>query len=225
MMSILNLHTVHSVSAASQRKSSLSEVFHKTTEVTGAPGCGKTTFIQKRYSDELVLLGGLPPSYGASKRALYSFFFSVYAIVTGAINLGQVLWLVKKSATYDETLFARINALRNSMTKFGYGFFKAQAKATLVIDEGISHIPFILGLEKDEISEFIKLFHQHLEQRKIIFVEAPPQETLIKRINTRGHKRVRKANEAEAFVIRNCRIAEQYKTALLDTGLDVIFEN
>jgi len=223
-MSIQNPYVIHSVSVVSQRKSALSEVFQKIIEVTGAPGSGKTTFIKKRFSDEVVLFGGLPLSYGTSKRILYSFFLSVYAIVTGAINLGQVLWLVKKSATYDETLFARINALRNSMTKFGYGFFKTHVKAELIVDEGISHIPFILDLENKDIGDFLHLFRQHLVKRRIIFIVAPTRDLLRNRIITRGHKRVRTAHDAEAFVDRNCRIAEQYKKALLDAGLNVTFE-
>ncbi len=199
------------------------KISHKTIEVTGSPGSGKTTFINQSFSDKVVLLGGMPLSYDTAKRILYSFLLSIYAIATGSISLGQIWWLVKKSAKYDETLFARINALRNSMTKFGYGFFKAHAASALIIDEGISHIPFILGLENKEITEFIIQFRQHLLKKSIIFIESPPRDLLKNRIITRGHKRVRIAHDAEAFVDRNCRIAEQYKKALLDAGLDVTF--
>jgi len=161
-------------------------------------------------------------SYGTAKRILYSILLSYYAIAIGSISLRQIWWLVKKSAKYDETLFAKMNALRNSMTKFGYSVFYAHAKATLIIDEGISHIPFILGLENPEINNFIELFHKHLAEKSIIFIEVPLKEILIKRITTRGHKRVRTVHDAEAFVDRNIKIAEYYKQALIDAGFNVM---
>ncbi len=199
--------------------------FHRDIiEITGAPGSGKTTFIEKDLSDKIVLLGGMPISYGTTQRVLASLFLSLYAIVTGAISLGQILWLVKKAATYDETLFARVNALRNSMTKFGYGFFDAHGKATLIVDEGVSHIPFILGLEGREINDFVSVFRDQLEKKAIVFIEAPPKELLVERISTRGHKRVRSAQDAEAFVGKNSRIAAQYRQVLLDGDFDVTFK-
>jgi len=194
--------------------------FSEVIEITGAPGSGKTTFIKKVYPNDTVLLGGIPQSYGSVKRVLCSFLLSIYALVIGSISFKQTLWLVKKAANYDETVFSRMNALRNSMTKFGYHFFKQKCNATLV-DEGISHIPFILSLEREDVGNFIMLFRHHLEKSKIIFIETPPNEILKARIITRGHKRVRAVIDTEGFVDRNVRIAEYYKRELIDACFDV----
>ena len=189
-------------------------------EITGAPGSGKTTFIKKVYPDEAVLLGGMPLSYGSVKRVLCSFLLFLCALVTMSISFKQTRWLVKKAVNYDETLFFKMNALRNSMTKFGYHFFRQKCKSTLV-DEGVSHIPFIIGLEREDVDNFIMLFRHHLEKIRIIFIETPPKEILKARIISRGHKRVRGANDAGGFVDKNVKIAEYYKEALIDAGFDV----
>ncbi len=198
-------------------------VSQKIIELTGPPGSGKTTFTDENYPDKHVLLGGMPISYNRGKRILYSFLLIFYAILTGAINLVQILWLVKKSLTYDERLFVRINALRNSMIKFGYIFFKSNVDETMVIDEGISHIPFILGLTDKEINDFVKLFYRDLSRISIIFIDSVPKEILEKRIVIRGHKRVRTREGAIEFVVKNFKIAEQYKRALVDAGLEIRF--
>jgi hypothetical protein len=189
-------------------------------EVTGAPGSGKTTWIKFHFSGECILLGSMPLSFGKIKRVFYSIVLSLYAVASRSISFKQTWWLVKKAAIYDETLFSRVNALRNSMTKFGYHFFRQKYKVTLV-DEGISQIPFLLGLEREHVDCFIMLFRNHLGKNRIIFIDAPPKKILKARIITRGHKRVRTAKDAEGFVDRNVRIAEYYKKAITSAGLDV----
>jgi len=195
--------------------------FSGVIEITGAPGSGKTTWIKLHFSGQFILLGAMPLPFGTYKRVLYSIVLPFYALVTGSINFSQVWWVVKKSAHYDETLFSRVNALRNTMIKFGYHYFKPKKNNSILVDEGISHIPFILGLKPKDVDNFIRLFHHHLEKIKIIFIGAPQNETLRKRIVTRGHKRVRSVNDAECFVNKNIKIAIYYKKALIDAGFDV----
>jgi len=198
------------------------KLYHKITEITGAPGSGKTFFIENNFPRRIVLLGGMPLTYSTAKRVMYSVLLSIYALATGSINFRQTWWLMRKAATYDETLFSRMNALRNSLTKFGYYFYSANNNS-IVIDEGVSHIPFILGLSNMEVDCFIKLFFNHLKNKKIIFVQNPPVEILNKRLIARGHKRIRGVKDAEEFVGINIRIAEHYKKALSGSGLDVTF--
>jgi hypothetical protein len=189
-------------------------------EVTGAPGSGKTTFIEDNFSGHYVLLGGMPLSYGTLKRILGSIFTVIYALATGSISSRQLLWLVKKSATYEETLIARVNALRNGLMKFGYRIFRNE-ETTTIVDEGVSHIPFILGLHDKDIDEFLKLFHQQLTEVHIIFVTAPLEDMLRRRLLTRGHKRIRSNQAVDGFIDRNIAIAQKYVRALHETGLDV----
>jgi len=189
-------------------------------EITGAPCSGKTTFIKRVYPNEDILLGGMPLSYGYVKRLLCSIFVSLYALLSKTISFKQTCWVLIKAANYDENLFSRINALRNSMAKFGYFIFKPKNNSILV-DEGISHIPFILGLKREDVDHFIMLFWHQLGKIRIIFIEASTNEKLKARIVTRGHKRVRAVKDAEDFVKKNIMIANYYKRALIDAGFDV----
>lgn len=194
--------------------------FSEVIEVTGSPGSGKTTWIRSFFSGQFILLGAIPLSFGTYKRVLYSIALSFYALSTGAISFRQIWWLVKKAANYDENLFSRVNALRNGMIKFGYHYFGSKNNS-IIVDEGISHIPFILGLKDEDIDDFIILFRQKMVNTKIFFIDAPKNKILSKRIVTRGHKRVRSENEAECFVKKNVKIAIYYKRALIDAGFDV----
>lgn len=196
----------------------------KVIEISGVSGSGKTVFVKSHFSGHFILLGGIPLSYGKFKRACYSIILPFYAFATGLLSFGQAYWLIQKAVRYDETVLSRLNALRNSISKFGYHFFTARANADCIIDEGISHIPFILELEKSEIYRFVNLFHQHLVQKSIIFIETPPKEILMERLMKRGHKRIRSEKDIEAFVEKNIRIARQYKEVLCTTGLDVTFQ-
>lgn len=191
-------------------------------EITGPPGSGKTTYIESSFPGANVLLGALPLSYGTARRIFGSFFSAVYSVIFGIIRINQMKWLISRAMRYDETWFCRVNAFRNCMTKFGYARFCTKDKST-VVDEGISHIPFVLGLSSPDIDEFLVLFRQHLQGKKIIFIEAPPKEVLLHRIRTRGHKRVRNESEAEGFVDKQMMIATYYRHALLNAGLDVEF--
>jgi hypothetical protein len=193
---------------------------HKVIEVTGAPGSGKTTFIKKEFENKEILAGGVPLSCGIGMKIFYSLFLCVYAVVTKSITPKQFLWLVKKSAKYNETLIVRLNALRNSTMKFGTHFFLPNNDHKL-IDEGVSHIPFILELSDEDVDTFIRLFRRQLDKVTIVFITTPMKEVLMKRIATRGHKRVRQTNDTEGFVNKNIRIAEYYKKRLSMAGFDI----
>lgn len=170
----------------------------------------------------MVLLGGMPSSYTSSMRVLVSMFLIPYALVGKCIQVHDAKWLLRKAFHYDETYFSRINAYRNCMTKFGYHYFKKKRGLTL-IDEGVSHIPFILGMPYEDIDRFVNIFKDDLKHTLILFIESPPMETLIQRIITRGHKRVKSSREAETFVNRNITIASDYKKVLQNHALDVLY--
>lgn len=126
------------------------------------------------------------------------------------------------SATYEETLFSRLNGFRNSLTKFGYDLYTTNGNS-IVIDEGISHIPFILELRNTDIDSFIEIFHKYLKKMKIIYIQPPPADILKERLLFRGHKRIRVAKDVERFASNNMRIAQYYMKALSDSGLDITF--
>ena len=190
-------------------------------EVTGAPGSGKTTFIRSHFAGARVLWA-FPELSGVVPKALYSIFMFLWILVTGAITIQQLWWLIRKTHQYNEKLIFKLNAFRNCVLKFGYRFYETEG-GFVVIDEGIAHIPFILELQKPkDIDEFITLFHQHLSHAIILFIEAPAGEkTLFERLYVRGHVRIETADETAAFIDRNSRVAVLYKEALQRANIEV----
>jgi broad-specificity NMP kinase len=196
----------------------------QTVEITGAPCSGKTTFAQKQFQGDNLLLGAMPLSYKSSKRFCCSFFLCFYSLLSGALKVRQLLWLTQMALRYDESLISRTNAYRNALTKFGYRYFETNERLN-IIDEGISHIPFILGLSYREIDNFVKLFETHLKHIHILFVEAPPNKMLVKRLMKRGHKRVKTSEMVETFIRHNLKIANAYKEILCKNTIDVTYIN
>lgn len=190
-------------------------------EVTGVPCSGKSTLVRSwlRFDGYTILLGGMPLSFGPFKRGSVSVFLSLYGLFKRSITIRQAWWLFSQAVRYDEKFFSRLNALRNSLTKFGYGYYKKKS-GLILVDEGVSHIPFILGLSNESVDCFIELFRPQLEHLSIILVATPSDDTLRQRIITRGHKRVRSVKDVDSFIMKNKKIAEYYTEALLDAGLD-----
>lgn len=200
---------------------SLPEVY--IVEVTGAPGSGKTTLIKSQFAKAALLNGPMPISYGAIRRVIYSVILPFYALASRAITIRQVWWLLKRTVIYRGNWYSKINAFRNSLNMFGYCLFINSDKKTIVVDEGISHIPFILELDQEGIDEFIFLFHPNLKRIKIIFTATSLSDNaLCERIFARGHRRVKSLEDARELVAENSKVAHLYKKALLNAGLEIL---
>lgn len=194
-------------------------------EVTGPPGTGKTTYINQYFMGDFILLGGMPLCAGKFKRIFYSLFLPPYALAKGWISFRQIAWLFKMAMKYDESAFAKINAFRNSITKFCFSYF-VRGKENILIDEGISHIPFVLGLGQIETIKFIELFQKYLNSIDILYIQRPSRKLLKMRILKRGHKRVNN-NNVDLFLDKMIDIDDNYKNALKAYPLKVteVWEN
>jgi hypothetical protein len=191
-------------------------------EITGPSGSGKSTYIRNKLSKEHVLIGGMPTTYGSATRLVTSIFLIIYALHTRSLQFDCAKLLLKQTIRYDENWIRRINAYRNCIAKFGYPYFTKNGTITF-IDEGISHIPFILEMSHKDIVCFVNKFQKYLDRSLILFKQNPPREILLKRILSRGHKRVNSYQDAEAFVTRNITIAKDYKKVLQNKTLNVIY--
>lgn len=188
-------------------------------EVTGMPGSGKTTHIKSHFTKATVLDGAMPVSFGSLRRVLYSIILPFYGLITRSVTIKQVWWLITRTVSYRETLIAKINALRNCLSMFGYRLFLRKLnERNIVLDEGISHIPFILELSETDINEFVALFHQSLARLTIVFIESPSTDVLRTRLIARGHKRIRSADDLDRFIVCNVRLAASYRRILLSAG-------
>ena len=112
-------------------------------------------------------------------------------------------WSKKEEVSF---LF-RLNIFRNAVSKFGVFKYlkdeKTDSKSTNVVDEGISHLPFLF--QNTHSSLILDFISGELTNIGVIFLKSPGKEELIKRLKKRGHKRLRFLSVDE-FVVTNNKI-------------------
>lgn len=193
----------------------------KIVEITGPPGSGKSTYLDKSFAKYKVFCGYSPREYNRFQRLwLSAKKLSLYWKLH--LSSYQFRWLIKQTIIYNETKFARINALRNAILKFSYSLDN-NSSYPVVIDEGISHIPFLFQLNETGIREFILLFRDHFKKREIHFLISPPEDELYNRIRKRGHRRARSNEELSQLIKKNLEVCEAYKAVLRDMRIPVKF--
>ncbi len=190
------------------------------TEVAGPSGSGKSTFVKQTYPNKIIYHSYCPHNFSGLKRFYASAFGLFYLFAASALKRNQLLWIIKKSASLEDSIFHKINAFRNTVLKF-YLAERYKGKE-IVVDEGISQIPFLLHLSSDEIKEFVALFECHLKSKKIVFLAPPLKEELIFRLSERGHKRARSILKAEWLTNNNLRVYKDYTNMLKSKGFQFI---
>jgi hypothetical protein len=119
-----------------------------------------------------------------------------------------------------ERFFVRINVLRNIILKLGRFHFIERnfSKEVVLVDEGISHIPFSLtdysGKSEIDIEELLRLLSAQVSRVRVIILDHESIDVR-HRLNIRGHKRFKKRKTAKflnQFVLLNNRIIETYKS-------------
>ena len=88
-------------------------------------------------------------------------------------------------------------------------------RVVVYVDEGISHIPFLLqesGVECRTIEAFVDEFAVQLRELHVLFLDAPA-ELVRERLRRRGHARIPRGDEAclARFVETSARTAECLK--------------
>lgn len=130
-------------------------------------------------------------------------------------------FLLVKVLTSDRSPLHVIRVGVHVFAKFGFRVLTKHSGHSYLIDEGISHIPFILMLEKDEINRFVDLFAVCLRESKIVFLRV--EETILRaRLKRRGHKRIRTSNDFENFTVNHLRVMEEYRSALVSQDFDLL---
>lgn len=114
-------------------------------------------------------------------------------------------WSFNETASY----FFRLNIFINAISKFGLKsnvfFKKSSSNSVYIIDEGISHLPFLfLNTDPNRTVDFIK---DDIDGVEVHFLKSPGAATIKNRINERGHRRLTFIAE-NAFIERNHQIEE-----------------
>ena len=176
-------------------------------EITGIPASGKSTFLMKKGIE------GFDPSKRKNtqgqknKFILVKIGYEIWFFILGCISLSpsNLFFFFKSSLHEKGSILQNLNIFRNIIRKFGIRNLAIKENTDCYIDEGISHIPFnLLNSDTTKIIELTALF---LKPISLYYVDHPSIESLEKRLNKRGHSRL-KYWSTEAFVKKNLEIGE-----------------
>lgn len=164
-------------------------------EITGQPCSGKTTFIAGNsgfdFKRQVLCQNSLSRILNFFRGVLY-------------LGIGRLMILLAWSKKEEVSFLFRLNIFRNAVSKFGVFKYlkdeKTDSKSTNVVDEGISHLPFLF--QNTHSSLILDFISGELTNIGVIFLKSPGKEELIKRLKKRGHKRLRFLSVDE-FVVTN----------------------
>lgn len=179
--------------------------FNSIVEVTGPTCCGKTFMLRKL---------GVP---SIKVEPYFCFFGFIYLLFFGFNKLMFLVSLIGKS---ESRLNHQTRVFVHVFAKVGFSLVNRFLGEKKIIDEGLSHIPFILMLEKDDINRFICLFYDSLENMKIIYIKSDISK-IQRCLKLRGHKRIKSVADLDRFVINHARISNEYLLCLRDACFDL----
>ena len=126
-------------------------------------------------------------------------FFIIGICYTLFSNYKAFSFLFKKCWHSDRSYFFSVNVGLNVFAKIGYFQFRKIFKKKVILDEGLTHIPFILHLDMNETRQFIHLFEEILKHINVEFCFCDI-EIIESRLYHRGHRRVRNQSDFELFL-------------------------
>lgn len=152
-------------------------------EITGRPCSGKSTHVdQQILNKKAVLL-----NQGILVKLIY--------VILGINFLGfkRLKTLYDWSLIEDAPLYFKINIFLNALSKFGsFKYLKkinSSKTPDLIIDEGISHIPFLFL--KTDTSVVIDFITRELKSLNVAYLSSLKDEVMYNRLLNRGHKRLK----------------------------------
>ena len=188
----------------------------KIVEVTGEPCTGKTTFIYRLIKGEKIRLFsrqwqaaelGVTKIPGLMRVIAYELLMLLEGVKTAGLEHSYRFFIA--AMALDIPIKWRLNIFRNIIHKYAIYFLAERTKydGILVVDEGISHIPFLFsgGLKQlDPTLLFCFPYH-----RPWIIKLTQDLDTIIYRMKKRGHKRIdEQLQDIESFVSENRRCSE-----------------
>lgn len=192
----------------------------KVVELTGAPCSGKTKLIDQLCSnynavplnnnwlDEELRLWMLPPS-------LRLIFREIILLILGTKVLGisRIFILCGSIRVSGWNTARKLNVLRNVLAKFAmHKIVYSQAKVNFIIDEGISHIPFIFATSLVQCPTRICTFFPK-GSPIILRINCEPKE-LRRRLMFRGHDMLHAGTSIDKFIELNVKAGEHQKKVL-----------
>jgi hypothetical protein len=209
-------------------------------EITGSPRAGKTTILKQcckqlgpdviLFSDDLVL-GYYRINFTANpllRRLLKDAL--LLAIIIPHLNKYKsfIVYTANRLRKTCEPKFIKINTFRNVLLKFArFEFIRKHLKSKIVIvDEGLSHIPFnLMDYSDDEyiaqtgryLNSTLTKIGRLLKKIAVIVIVRERSENMVYLINSR-HRRINSHTpyKIDQFIAYNHLLSEEYVNSSYD---------
>lgn len=167
-------------------------------EITGQPCAGKSSLVGKMTSPSVNFIVFKPNIY---QKVMHFIFGCSY------LGIARTRTLLAWSFLESCPVIFKCNIFFNAVSKFGCRKIleatNSQSASVLIIDEGISHLPFLfLNTDTSLVVTFIS---PELKDMVIQIIVAPGKQVIYERLKKRGHKRL-KYIPINIFVARNYEI-------------------
>lgn len=183
----------------------------KIVELTGAPGSGKSTFAAAANRSNAIVLFNREWLLRSFKLPVDSripacVFYEIIMFYGGARHLRSIRLVRFLNVCYkaNASWIRKINVFRSIVHKYAIHeyFSEVQDNRYLLVDEGISHIPFLFAGDLSNIDPQV-LMEFPRDHPWIVKLQVS-QNLLENRIQMRGHKRVESTKSAVVnFVSQN----------------------
>jgi len=176
----------------------------KVIDITGVSAIGKSTWLNKNCNDKAITYKARGSSPTVTTSILLHLRLLMFCSFNNYLSFSDIFWLLKKSSTLKDSLKVRLNVFRNCLLKFlvqkeARCFSETVDNDIIYIDEGISHIPFLLQNQASNpqlvFNEFYLRFSNNLADLNIVCLEG--NVDTFARLKTRGHKRLINGTDKE----------------------------
>lgn len=180
--------------------------------MTGVPGSGKSTIFNeliKRKNTDVVFV----TNKFNILRDLYFFYIFLYKFK----QTHKYFFLCKIIFQTNNSLWHKINIMRNSIKKIAKYYLYKDKKGIYVFDEGVSHMVFNVFVDNDKhhivpkesVVDFIAL----LPSVDVLFLITVKKDLAMQRLLERGHSRMQELqdNETSPFVEKSFIIHDLLK--------------
>ncbi|PNX52938.1 MAG: hypothetical protein BV458_07030 [Thermoplasmata archaeon M9B2D] len=195
-------------------------------ELTGIPGAGKSTVIEKLkntlQSKELVfdlqayvLERSVLPIRG---KIAYELLLYRHILLLKPSDWKLLINLFSIVRISNNTLFHKINIVRNTLKKLIIYRYVKDRKEVFLIDEGVTHIPFtaFVDVGKKISGEKVERFLRDIPPVDHLLIVDAPDDLLLERVVARGakgHRRINFASKEDIveFMQQSRRVLEYIK--------------
>lgn len=181
----------------------------KALEITGPTCSGKSFFLMS----ESIIAIKVPVAYAILGLVWVTFLRPL-----------ALLFLLRGIWRSDKRIWQKIRVFCHVFAKFGYRFTHRGEESQTAIDEGVSHIPFILMLPDNDILKFVDYFAKTLLQIEVIFC-VTTEENIVSRLKARGHKRITNDSDLLLFQHNHVRVMHTYLSLLKERGVTLRLQN